>query len=277
MKSGLIFFMVIFVLVVWACSNNKPKANKTDTTKVITHPNNGPDTIVIKKDTIAFTYHLIARESPKNKKNKDGGSVTINIKYPVFIGQPVLNRLIQDTLISLSPGGNSLTQVARIFLSTYKGQLDPERPQDFSLELSATELDQAPGLITIAIIASAATGGVHPNYATYYINWNVKKGEEFSLDDLLVKDYSDKLNAIAEKIFRKDQQIARDSSLEAYHFENGIFALNDNFLITPKGLNFSYNPYEITAYMQGAPSVFIPYPSIKKLLRPNTVISQYIK
>ena len=55
------------------------------------------------------------------------------------------------------------------------------------------------------------------------------------------------------------------------------FALNNNFLITPLGLRFLYNQYEIKPYSAGQTVLFIPYAKIKSLLLPHTVVSQYIK
>jgi len=66
-------------------------------------------------------------------------------------------------------------------------------------------------------------------------------------------------------------------SLSNYTFENDIFSLSSNFKITPNGLDFFYDNYQIAPYAEGPIDLLIPYQSIKHLLRPNTVISQYIK
>ena len=48
-------------------------------------------------------------------------------------------------------------------------------------------------------------------------------------------------------------------------------------MITPTGLSFLYNEYEIKSYAEGQTTLFIPYTQIKSLLRPKTVVSQYLK
>jgi len=66
-------------------------------------------------------------------------------------------------------------------------------------------------------------------------------------------------------------------TIKNHFFKGDKFALNDNYLITPLGIRFLYNPYEIKPYAAGTTDLFIPYDKIKSLLRPNTVITQYIK
>ena len=56
-----------------------------------------------------------------------------------------------------------------------------------------------------------------------------------------------------------------------------MFALNDNFLVTPVGIRFLYNEYEIKSYAEGQTELLIPYNKIKSLLRPQSVVSQYLK
>jgi hypothetical protein len=50
-----------------------------------------------------------------------------------------------------------------------------------------------------------------------------------------------------------------------------------NFSVTPIGIKFLYNQYEIKPYAAGITELFIPYAQIKSLLRPNSVVTQFIK
>ena len=45
---------------------------------------------------------------------------------------------------------------------------------------------------------------------------------------------------------------------------------NRNFLLTEKGITYTYNKGEYSAYQLDAPEVFIPYSAIRSLLRENT-------
>jgi hypothetical protein len=114
---------------------------------------------------------------------------------------------------------------------------------------------------------------------TEFLNWNTKANKSITLSDILVKDYKDKLTPQVEAIFRKRRKAQQMmlSLAQDYFFKDNKFALNNNFSITPVGLKFLYNQYEIKPYAAGQTSLLIPYTKIKSLLLPNTVVSQYIK
>ena len=51
-------------------------------------------------------------------------------------------------------------------------------------------------------------------------------------------------------------------------FENSVESTS-NFCITPKGILFLYNPYEIAAYAYGEIELFIPFSEIKSVVNPK--------
>ena len=112
-------------------------------------------------------------------------------------------------------------------------------------------------------------GAAHGNYDAQAVNYNLKTGEIIELKEILVAGYKSKLDKIAAPLFYKEH------GREGWEFTNGYFELNTNFAITPAGLEFSYNPYEIGPYMMGAPSVVIPYKSISLLIRPEGPLGVY--
>lgn len=48
---------------------------------------------------------------------------------------------------------------------------------------------------------------------------------------------------------------------------------NNNFLLTDKGITYTFNKGEYSAYQLQVPQVFIPYGAIRSLLRENTIVS----
>ena len=111
----------------------------------------------------------------------------------------------------------------------------------------------------------------HPNGDGSYFNFNLQTGEKISLDELLIPNYDSELNKIAEAYFIKDY------GSENWDFEIGEFELNRNFTITPSGLLFSFDRYEIGPYVMGVPSVFIPYSKINHLIKPNGLLEPWRK
>ncbi|MBV8390452.1 MAG: DUF3298 domain-containing protein [Mucilaginibacter sp.] len=199
----------------------------------------GEDQPAITTDTLKFTYKHI-------KQTKAGSQ--IDISYPIFRSQPVLN----DSL------NNYLT-----------GQKNTNQNND----LHAVVLRQDSSL-TIIEINESAPG---KNTVTHFINWNTKKSKPILLSDILVDQYSDSLNKVAETVFRQNEKLGASASLTSYNFKTGQFTLNNNYLITPIGLKFLFNAREVKPGTYGQLVVFVPYSQILSLLRPNTVVTQYHK
>ena len=201
------------------------------------------DKPAITTDTLQFIY--------KHVKQKEAGS-TIDISYPIFKNQPVLNDSLNNYLKSQKTAANR--------------------------DLHAVVLRQDSSLTIIEINEISVEPGKSGKITTtHFINWNTKKSRSIKLSDILIDQYSDQLNKIAESIFRKNEKLNEAASLSGYSFKGGQFALNNNYLITPIGLKFVYNAGEAKPDSYGQVGLFIPYSQILNLLRPNTVIEQYHK
>ena len=203
----------------------------------------GEDQPAITTDTLQFTY--------KHTKQKEADR-QIDISYPVFKNQNTLN----DSLASYL--------------------LDQKKTSDYNLHASVLRQDSSLTIIEINKVFSD-TGKSGQKMVTHFINWNTKKSTAIKLSDILVDQYSDSLNKIAETIFRENEKLSPDASLSGYTFKGGKFVLNNNYLITPIGLKFLYNNGEAKPASYGQVDLFIPYSQILNLLRPNTVVTQYHK
>ena len=174
----------------------------------------------------------------------------------------------------------SLQQLARHFMKLYEEDKKTDnRPGIiYTLDSKTKVIRQDSSLITLDVAQQSYLGGAHGSANVAYINWNTKANKKMQLSDILVDGYKQSLNKIAEKIFRKQEQLADTASLaHGYFFKDDQFSVNDNFLISPTGLRFYYNEYEIKPYVAGPTELLIPYSQIKSLLRPNTVVAQYHK
>jgi hypothetical protein len=235
------------------------------------------------KDTLAYTYN--GEDSRTDSCKNAGGCSYTAVYYPVFNKDSLLNDTIKQIILNnLNPYMGGESRDSKDFEKTIKDVVGvyssvdstSEQQQPMTYELNISVLTQGSSLIVIDV-KQEMSGGAHPNSSEEYFNWDTKTDRVISIDDLLVNDYDPKFTAIAEKIFRKDEKLGKNEPLNDYNFENGEFALNDNFRITPLGIDFFYNTYEIKSYAGGTTDLLIPYSQIKSLLRPNTVVSQYIK
>jgi len=269
MKLRYLLFLFV-VLLMNACNWGKP--------------NNSPNGI--NKDTLAYTYQTVKQRASDCGNKPDSGCTVAIVKFPSFSNKGLLNDSVRNRLFNLFwvdstvEADTDLQKYAREFVSVYdQNKNDPSvKGKIFTINSGAKILRQDSSLTTLEIGGYMFQGGAHGATVTEFLNWDTKANKSLALSDILVKDYKDKLNAVADTIFRHDEKLSMDASLaQDYFFKDNQFALNNNFLITPLGLRFLYNQYEIKPYSAGQTVLFIPYAKIKSLLLPHTVVSQYIK
>lgn len=158
-------------------------------------------------------------------------------------------------------------------LDDFMASLDSSGDMGFmSIDADGIIVNAEHDILSVVINQSSYTGGAHPNYFMSCLNFNVQTGKEINLDELFISGYSPALDQIAEKEFRK--QYGDD---DWWFFKPGEFSLTDNYNITPGGLLFRFNPYEIGPYAAGAPQIFLSYKSIRHLLKENSILQPYLK
>jgi hypothetical protein len=114
-------------------------------------------------------------------------------------------------------------------------------------------------------------GAAHPQNAGNSYNFDIRTGDIITLDDILVQNYAETLNKIGERIFSETY------GSEGWQCEQESFELTRDVAITPGGLLFSYDQFEIGPYAAGAPEVFIPYKDINSLIKPNGLLKAWRK
>lgn len=264
MKIPVAIFAILLTIIT-ACNWDKPHTQHADITK----------------DTLIYHYETYKQRADDCGNKPDSGCTVINIKYPQFSGESELNDTIAHrvtTLFRISEDeGKSLAQLTKQFMDTYHQERRiPRIP--YTLQTQAKVIRQDSNLVTIEISGYNFMGGAHGNSVTTFINWNTATKRNVTLADILTGGYEKPLTATAEKIFRQEEKLSDTTSLKTdYFFAGGVFSLNHNFLITPIGLRFLYNQYEIKPYAAGQTNLVIPYAQIKSLLKPHTVVSQYHK
>ncbi|MDB5022824.1 MAG: hypothetical protein JWP78_579 [Mucilaginibacter sp.] len=225
----------------------------------------------ITEDTLKYTYKIIKKSAADCDNKPDSACIVAKIKYPVFTGQKILNDTISHHLLmqfGIADKADNLEQLAEQFLKAGK---------DFSLNSSTEVIRQDSSILVMQFSGYRLIGGARGYPLIDFINWNTKAEKKIELKDIFAEGNTAGLNIIAEKIFRKQEKLSDSASLKpAYLFEGGRFTLNNNFLITPIGIRFLYNQYEIKSYPAAQTDILIPYSQIRSLLRPNTVVTQYL-
>jgi hypothetical protein len=273
-----ILFASLVILLWSACSGNKQQptavGNWAAKTTVTTKGRS--------KDTLTYTVKKIEAEAHDCAEKKEEMCSEANIEYLVFSGRPKLNAFIANKLIWICSSDDDKTtnvdSLGKNFINMYykyKKQ-NPNFTNGFLLGADVSITDQNSETITLNIAQDEFTWGAHGSHMYLFINWDKKRDQSIALTDIFVDNYEGPLRKIAEGILRKQENLDARAPLSD-HLLIDKFVLNNNFHISPKGVSFFYNEYEIKSYADGPTDLLIPFQSIKHLLRPNTVISQYIK
>jgi hypothetical protein len=256
------------VLLMNACMWGVPKAQSPGVTQ----------------DTLAYTYKAINEKTTDCKGQTDSGCMIVNIKYPFFPGQQNLNDSISQKITGLLQIDDVSQSIdLRAYTQSFIKGYQKEKKQypttgHYKLNTKVKLVRQDSSLVTLEIDGYAFQSGARGYTGISFINWNAKINKPVYLSDILENDFQTKLTEIADSIFRKSENLSDTASLKPnYFFKNGVFSLNNNYLITPLGIRFLYNEYEIKPYAAGQTNLLIPYAKIKSLLLPHTVISQHLK
>lgn len=120
---------------------------------------------------------------------------------------------------------------------------------EVSVESEGTVVDS---LLCYVITRSSYTGGAHGMYSTGCHTYSLADGFELSLADLFDSRQLEILDrAIREKIADQYGAVSDDELSDLGFFPEYIRP-TENFRITPEGISFCYNPYEIGCYALGS-------------------------
>jgi hypothetical protein len=209
-------------------------------------------------------------------------AVSVLIKYPEFISREkpkvaeALNAFI-DTL-KLKPLADfaedaendaDLDSLSQRFFSEYR-ELIKEFDDYFipwQIVANISPIYVGENVVTIKSEMFLQTGGAHPNTFVNYYSFNLTDGKQLKLSDIFKTGTENKLNPIAEKLFREEKKISPVEPLNklGYWFKENKFKLNDNFGVLKNGIVFHFNAYEIAPYAMGHTEIFIPKKELKQL------------
>jgi hypothetical protein len=233
---------------------------------------------------------ILNQNSEGCDNNGSGNCAKIKIEYielenlPDLSAMEKLNSKIQKELlrpIGREKNNKNFEELMQNFIDEYKTFKEefPESQQEWEIERKAVNNFDDDNILSCTLSEYSYLGGAHPNTYLKFANFNLNSGEIIDLSDILIAGFLSELNIIAEPIFRKEKELTKDINLTkaGFWFNDDKFSVNNNFSIGNDGLSFFYNNYEITAYAYGPTELFIPYKSIKKLIKPDGLLSRFIK
>lgn len=271
-----LFFIVVSSLLIVACTPTPKKGAANDIAF---------DSIQVEK-----TYHLM--DNPENPNC----NLQIKFTYPVKMGDKELLSAVQQLFVSsyfgeeyekLSPE-EATARYAADYLASYKeletdykdevAKATEERPVGswFSYyEMSIDEIEyNQDNLLSYTVYFENYTGGAHGSHASNNHVINLKTGKLVTEEDIFVDNFQDKLAELLVDKIAEQNKVADAKELENI----GFFSIdeiypNGNFLLDGDGITYSFNEYEIAAYVVGITKVHLSYKDLSMLLKKESPIS----
>ena len=128
-------------------------------------------------------------------------------------------------------------------------------------------------ILSFNVYTEGYYGGAHGTHTHTNRVINLKTGQQITENDIFTDNYQDELAKILV------DRIALLNNVEVAELENiGFFSVNEifpnkNFYVDETGITYTFNEYEIAAYVVGPVLVPIPYEKILHLLRKESPVS----
>lgn len=172
-------------------------------------------------------------------------------------------------------------EIAKNFMNEFNSFRNdfPDAPSGWFIETTIDVISTKNKIVSVKTTHFEFMGGAHPNSYVNYYNFDLKHKQIIKLEALMKPGEMQNLTGLAEKIFRKNKHIPEDANLADYGFmfENDVFYINENFLLTDEGILFLYNNYEIAPYAYGRTELFIKFNDIKHMLKNPDSFSLSVK
>lgn len=113
------------------------------------------------------------------------------------------------------------------------------------------------------------TGGAHGMKHGSFGLFEAGSGKRLLSTDLFAEDYQKEISLVLTSKLRSQIGLADDELLSSNGYFVDVIEANDNFFISPAGLGFYYNSYEIAPYSTGHTMLFLSFSEISDLLKPE--------
>lgn len=169
---------------------------------------------------------------------------------------------------STEPIGKLMISQKNDMLSQVPGKKDSEAGIDvYGMSRCIKVQYVSPKLLTLSSYGFTDGGGAHGIHGITYISIDLEHNRQLDITDVIdTLNCRKTLSSILEKKFRAAYGVKQEEKISDYLLVDVIKA-NHNFCITSKGILFTYNPYEIGAYVMGEISLYIPFKEVSTCLK----------
>ncbi|MDY4514420.1 MAG: DUF3298 domain-containing protein [Paludibacteraceae bacterium] len=112
------------------------------------------------------------------------------------------------------------------------------------------------------------TGGAHGNRYLLIQNYDLKTGDMVNEQDLFIDDYYEPLKTLLlNALIAQTDNAENKRDLRRMGYSVADVVPNENFYVTQEGITYVYNPYEIAPYAMGCIEIFLPWETVRPLIR----------
>lgn len=189
--------------------------------------------------------------------------------YP-FFADTALDQYVQELIVLNDNPDNQFHTIqaqGESFITDFNQYFsDSEHVLPWLYEVNTGVIVNEKNYLSFKTNYSTYQGGAHGNHGILFANYDPVERRALTLHDFVKEEHHQELLAMAEQLFRDQEGLAEDQSLDDYFFEDNAFALNNNFTFTDTGLLFLYNVYEIKPYVDGTTELLIPYQDLSGIM-----------
>jgi len=237
--------------------------------------------------------HYVVRDTARSwtgDSTRSPEEVSVAFVWPHFTAAPgaaavdSLNAFVHASLVSpYARAGTyaSLDSLMNEFIADYRRYRHdfPAAPSGWYLKRTVDVAGDTAGVACLSVYEESFGGGAHPNAATRLVLFDEHTGRRLGLDDLVSAASRDSLTHLGEAAFRSVRQIPAGQTLTAagFWFKHDQFALTDNVGISPRGLVFLFNDYEVGPHVMGPTRIELGWDAVRPLLRADGALGALVQ
>lgn len=207
------------------------------------------------------------------RREQMGRHVQISVTHPLLEDKsPFIKALAKDLDERAALAWADTRQQAKQILA----DADPkDDPPTFDQHTSFDPFFVDASLASFIVEQYGYEGGAHGNTAQRTLNFDFQDGSlrELALDDVIDLDKGHELLASACMDELKRQGASNVVSGEIHSIT--LSQLN-NFVLSPAGITFVFDPYEVGCYAEGSYHATVPWSKLSDILRPDSPARRWL-
>ena len=229
---------------------------------------------------------------------------SFSVEYPELLPSSLISQSLPipdqvreainaNILQSLQSGTSTLPLQAQAFLSDCQSQLadlkkeNPDALPESAFYTQTVEPDVAFAnnqVISLVFLNYSYTGGAHGNYGYDAHTYDLQTGKELTLADLVQSDkLQDFYRLVSIKLLNTNRDLLfpetvtdietflKSKATTSTQAQLESYGHLSNWYLTPQGIVFFYNPYEIAPYAAGVQEITLPLSTWQSFAKSETI------